>query len=283
MKAFLFSGQGSQKVGMGYGLFEKYPEYVKICDQVLGFSIVSLCLEDICGQQNQTKFTQPAVFVVNALSYIDKIENEPEPDFLAGHSLGEYNALFAAGVFTFEDTLKLVKKRGELMGAESGGSMLAVFEGNADKLQGLINDERIVDVFIANYNSPNQIVLSGKKEGIKNAKTVFEKEEIAFSELNVSGAFHSIFMQNAKEIFSDFINKYNLNSPKIPVVSNVTARPYEKHRIRELVLDQMIKPVNWRDSIKYMINDGVCQFEQVGSGKTLIKFLNQIKKEAVMS
>jgi trans-AT polyketide synthase/acyltransferase/oxidoreductase domain-containing protein len=161
---------------MGAELFDEFPELTASADKILGYSIKELCTEDKKNQLNKTAFTQPALYVVNGLSYLKKLkETGKTPDYVAGHSLGEYSALFAAGAFDFETGLKLVKKRGELMGKVINGTMAAVVGLDEDRIKKILNENNFHSIDIANYNTPTQIVLSGPKESIKNAKEVFEK------------------------------------------------------------------------------------------------------------
>ena len=164
MLAYLFPGQGSQKKGMGLSLFEHYPELVKEADAILGYSIEDLCLNDPDDLLKQTQYTQPALYVVNALSYLERIkEDGKEPDYVAGHSLGEYDALFAAGVFDFATGLKLAKRRGELMAEARNGGMAAVIGMKENEIRKVIEENELQQIDIANLNSPNQIVISGPK------------------------------------------------------------------------------------------------------------------------
>ena len=158
---YVFPGQGSQKVGMGKELFDKYPDIINRADKILGYSIKTLCIEDPDGRLNKTEFTQPALYVVNALHYMNEIESGPKPDFLAGHSLGEISALYASGVLTFEDGLTIVKKRGELMSNEQGGGMAAVLGLSAEKNSESLLSNNLDKIDLANFNSPMQTVISG--------------------------------------------------------------------------------------------------------------------------
>ncbi len=229
MNACVFPGQGSQFIGMGSDLFEKYPDIVEICDKVLDYSIVDLCLNDKNNKLNMTEFTQPALYTVNAMYYYEMLKKEGKPLYVAGHSLGEYNALLAAEVFNFETGLKLVKKRGELMGKAQNGAMAAVIGLNANIISTLLEDNKLDDkIFLANYNAPNQLVISGEKEKIKSAKTIFmEAGARAYAVLQVSGAFHSPFMKESMIKYKSEVDKVDFKAPCIPVIANMTAKPYE--------------------------------------------------------
>src|SRR5215510_14092967 len=178
MIACLFPGQGSQRRGMGQGLFDEVREYAAVerdVDTILGYSLRKLCLEDPDTRLKETQFTQPSLYVVNALHYYKAVSEGIRPAFLAGHSLGEYNGLLAAGVFDFLTGLRLVKKRGELMSQARNGAMAAVIGLSADAIAKLIRENGLASIDVANFNSPSQIVLSGPVEDIKRVGPIFEK------------------------------------------------------------------------------------------------------------
>ncbi|MEE0930377.1 MAG: ACP S-malonyltransferase [Acutalibacteraceae bacterium] len=280
MITYMFPGQGSQAKGMGEQLFSEFPDLVKKADELLGYSIQELCLEDPYEQLNLTQYTQPALYIVNALSYFHKInETGRKPDFVAGHSLGEYNALLAAEVFDFETGLRLVKKRGELMGQASGGAMAAVLKLNEAKVRNILWEYGLDNIDIANLNSEGQIVISGKVEDIDYAKTIFEKEGAGYVKLTVGAAFHSRYMVDAKAEFGEYIKNFRLSAPKIPIISNVTALPHESYCIEEKMVEQLCAPVRWTDSVRYLLEQGCEDFEELGPGKVLTKLVNRIKLE----
>ncbi len=175
MATFIFPGQGSQVKGMGGNLFNEFRELTAQADDILGYSIKELCMEDPNSTLGQTQYTQPALFVVSALSYLKRIkETGRKPDFVAGHSLGEYNALFAAGAFDFETGLKLVKKRGELMSLATGGSMAVVLGITEENIVEVLEQNGLYSIDIANVNSPYQVAISGLKEDIDKARLNFQ-------------------------------------------------------------------------------------------------------------
>lgn len=282
MIAYLFPGQGSQVKGMGEGLFEEFEEFILKADDILGYSIKELCLEDPKNQLGQTNYTQAALFVVNALSYLKKIkETGIIPDYVAGHSLGEYNALFAAGAFDFETGLKLVKRRGELMSQATGGGMAAVLGLKEEVLNEIICKNNIQGIDVANFNSPNQIVISGRKDMIEQAKPMFKNAGAkAYIILKVSGAFHSRYMQNAKDSFEEYLSQFEFSKLKIPVISNIHARPYKQYEIRNTLINQIVSPVRWSESIRYLMGKNVTQIIQIGPGNVLIGLVDTIKREA---
>jgi len=282
MKAIIFPGQGSQSKGMGDQLFDKYDELTSKASEILGYSIKKLCLEDPDNQLAQTQYTQPALFVINALMWLETKESlDKMPEYLAGHSLGEYNALFAAEAFDFEIGLKLVKKRGELMSLSKGGGMAAVIGLDENKINTIISENNLNNLYIANYNSTAQIVISGKDSEIIEAEPFFKASDAKmYVKLKVSGAFHTRFMEVASVEFSRYINDIKFNEIKIPVISNVTARPYSSNKISELLCQQLTSPVQWTDSIRYLMGKKVDKFQEVGPGKVLTGLIRRIKKEA---
>ena len=201
MRCIMFPGQGSQKIGMGEDLFDIFPEEVTLANTILNYDIKELCLKDPNSNINNTEFTQPALFFVSALHTLKlKKTNEFNTDFVIGHSLGEYNALFAANVFSLETGLKLVQKRGKLMASATGGSMAAIVGLTQDQIKQILSKHTLLDIDIANFNEPKQTVISGPKQSIETAKEIFETEGARrYIQLAVSGAFHSRYMEQAKQ------------------------------------------------------------------------------------
>lgn len=278
MQAILFPGQGSQFKGMGKDVFPLFPELVKSASDILGFSLEALCLDDTEGLLSKTQYTQPALYVVNALHYLRRQQSQAnaEPDFLAGHSLGEYNALFAAGVFSFETGLRLVKKRGELMGAASGGGMAAVLGVPAAQLRAMLDEQGLAQVDVANLNTPTQTVIAGDKDALAAAAELFARHNLRYVPLNVSAAFHSRHMQAAQAEFAQFLQAFSFAPPKIPVIANATARPYEPERIAETLARQIASPVQWVDSIRWLMGRGDVAFQEIGAS-VLTKMVAEIK------
>lgn len=282
MKTYVFPGQGSQKKGMGADLFEEFKDIVAEADRILGYSIKDLCLTDANDNLNQTQYTQPALYTVNALSYLKKIkETAVKPDFVAGHSLGEYNALFAAGAFDFATGLKLVQKRGQLMSRATGGGMAAVIGLKEEQIAEALKRNNLQSIEMANYNSLTQIVLSGPKQDIEAAKPVFEGKEGAqmYVVLKTSGAFHSRYMEDAKQEFEVFLNDFQFSEIKIPVISNVHARPYKQSDIKANLVQQITHPVKWTESIRYLMGRGEMEYEEIGVGNVLTKLIKRITVE----
>lgn len=280
-RTYVFPGQGAQKVGMGEQLFDEFADLTRKADKILGYSIKELCLKDPNNELNQTQFTQPALYVVNALSYQKKIkEDKTKPSYLAGHSLGEYNALQAAGIISFEDGLKLVKKRGELMSQAKNGGMAAVLNSSEEDIKAILKNAKLTTIDLANMNSPTQIVISGIKDDINKAQPFFEKANTMFIPLNTSGAFHSRYMKEAEKEFAKVVNETKFSKPKIPVIANVTGKPYEADKMAENLVKQISNCVRWTDSINYLLdeNNGEIEFEELGVGDVLTKLVKAIQR-----
>lgn len=281
MSGYIFSGQGSQKKGMGSGLFEQYPILIKEADEILGYSVEELCLTDPNNLLNLTQYTQPAVFIVNALTYLEYQKKNPvNPEFYAGHSLGEYNALYAAGVFDWKTGIQLVKKRGELMGKSSSSGMAAVIGLSCSDIEEIIKKNNLTQVDVANYNTPQQTVISAPKDIINEIQHYFEEAGARYVILNVSAGFHSRYMDQARVEFEEYIKNIELKQPTVPVIANLTARPYKYKNMKETLLDQINHSVQWTDSIRYMMGKGVEDIVNVGYGTEARSMVRQIKRLA---
>uniref|UniRef100_A0A2Z2H198 [acyl-carrier-protein] S-malonyltransferase n=1 Tax=Herpetosiphon sp. B060 TaxID=2002978 RepID=A0A2Z2H198_9CHLR len=275
MRAFIFPGQGSQKQGMGEDLFEAFPELTDQASQILGYSIRELCLRDPQRQLAQTQYTQPALYVICVLSYLAEVSRGIRPDFVAGHSVGEYSALFAADVFDFETGLRLVQKRGELMAKAQNGGMAAVGGLSEAQIRSILNQHQLYSLDIANLNAPTQVVLSGPNDDIIAAQAVFEAAQAQlYIKLNVSGAFHSRYMNKSRDEFGTFIASMQFAEPRIPVIANLDANPYTASTIKRNLVEQITHSVRWVESIEYLLHAGVNEFKEIGPGTVLTK-LNQ--------
>jgi malonyl CoA-acyl carrier protein transacylase len=270
---------------MGAELFDTVKEFAEVerdIDGLLGYSVRELCLHDSHGRLTQTAFTQPALYVVNALHYFAALSAGKRPQLVAGHSLGEYNALLAAGVFDFLTGLKLVHKRGELMSAVSNGGMAAVIGITGDRLMQLLREHELTGLDVANFNSPTQTVISGPLTDIEQARPLLESAGVEmFVPLPVSGAFHSRYMLPAATEFARFLAPFTLNEPQLPVIANVTARPYPSGSgaapIKELLAKQIHSPVQWTATMSYLIGRGTDNFHEMGPGSVLTRLAEQIK------
>lgn len=276
MSTIVFPGQGAQHRGMGAKLFTEFHELCAVADDILGYSIKNLCLEDKENCLNLTQFTQPALYTVNTFHYLHHLKEHPKPKFLAGHSLGEYNALLAAGVFDFETGLKLVQKRGQLMSGAQNGGMLALIRTNQGLVEKVLSDNQLDSIDVANYNSPSQLVLSGRAADITLAKKVFDNEKIFCIPLKVSGAFHSRQMKSAAEEYQRFLAGFEFSSIKIPVIANITGLPYQADQIKNMLIKQLYSSVQWTDTIRYLMAVEQVDLIEVGPGRVLTKLNNEI-------
>ena len=287
MTAFVFPGQGSQKRGMGQGLFDEVREYSAVekdVDAILGYSLRKLCLEDPDNRLKETQFTQPCLYVVNALHYYKAASQGTRPAYVAGHSLGEYNALLAAGVFDFLTGLRLVKKRGELMSQAKNGGMGAVLGLSSTIIKNAIVEYGLQTLDVANFNTPSQTVISGPVEDIRRAGPVFEKLGARmYVPLQVSAAFHSRYMGPAARAFADYLAPMSFASPRIPVIANVTAQPYPtgnpSESVKSLLTRQIDHSVLWVQSVRLLISEGVNSIHGNGSGNVLTRSIQEIRQD----
>ncbi|MGM1064878.1 ACP S-malonyltransferase [Saccharothrix sp. Mg75] len=269
MQAWVFPGQGSQRRGMGADVLDRFPELVARADAELGLPVRDLLLRDPDNLLRETRYAQPALFVVGALTFLDAREREPLPAYLAGHSLGEYAALFAAGVFDFAAGLRMVRRRGELMGEARGGGMLAVLGLDAERVAELVA-EHAPDVDPANVNAPDQVVLSGPRDSLSALAPVLTAlPGVRCVPLNVSAAFHSRYMAGAAEEFRRVVAAETFADPAVPVVANVTGEPYTPGRVAELLAEQIVRPVQWARTVDHLRRAGVCELRELGPGTVL--------------
>jgi malonyl CoA-acyl carrier protein transacylase len=279
--AYVFPGQGSQAKGMGEALFGLFPELVREADGILGYSIEELCVKDPGNQLQQTQFTQVALFVVNALSWLKlAAEAKSPPDYFMGHSLGEYDALYASGAVSFADGVRLVQRRGQLMAKARNGGMAAVVGLKEDDVRRVLAEHGARDLVIANLNAPTQTVIAGPAQTVLDAKDVFERANATYMPLKVSGAFHSPLMEDAAAEFRAFVASIRFERPRVPVIANVTARPYGDAPIGAMLVDQITHPVKWSEGIRYLMGKGVDTFTEVGPGRVLTGLVTRIKRDA---
>ena len=244
MKAYLFPGQGAQRLGMGADLFDAYPDLTWRAGEILDYDIAALCREGPIEKLSETRFTQPALYVVNALKYLKHRDETGEaPDFLLGHSVSEYVALFASGVLDFATGLSLVARRGALMAEARGGGMAAVLGLDPETVADLIAREGLTDIYPANFNTPRQIVVSGRRDAIVAAEPLFLAAGAShYKVLPVSGAFHTPFMEAARAAFAGIVAAADFSPQQVPVISNVTARPHVDADIRARMVEQITAP-----------------------------------------
>ena len=286
-KSWIFPGQASQKVGMGLDLYENTDlgrNYYDLANDILGEDIKDISFNGPDEKLKITKFTQPAIFIVSTIISHLLLEKGHNPDGVAGHSLGEYSALAAAGGIDFETGLELVKVRSNSMdnaGKLTPGTMAAVIGMDRDKVKELtqkLSSEQIV--VAANYNTENQIVISGNIETVKDFIDIAKENGARMAiPLNVSGAFHSPLMKPAREELADKLDSIEINDINIPIYSNVNAKPTRKGSdIKKSLINQLENPVLWFDSINNMVNDKFSKFTEIGPGKVLCGLNKKINK-----
>ena len=276
--AFIFPGQASQYVGMGKDLYEKYSSVRNVFDRandIMGFDLKRVCFEGPEEELKKTYITQPAIFVHSVAVFQILREKGVQTAGVAGHSLGEYSALVAAGSLSFEDGLRLVKERGRLMyeaGRQQSGTMAAIIGLSPEQVYAIceeINASGIVQP--ANFNSPGQIAISGDVESVH--KAIIKAKEAGAKkavELVVSGAFHSPLMASAQQGLKKVLDETEIKEACVPLYSNVEAQAVrEASKIRQLLYEQLTKPVLWQSLIENMIKDGFEQFFELGPGKVL--------------
>lgn len=287
--AFLFPGQGSQVSGMGKDLYEKYDAAKKVfetADKVLGFKISEICFNGTDEELKMTKNSQPAI-LATSLACLEalKSEVEIEPVATAGHSLGEYGALYAAGVLEIGDAIAVTGKRAELMNEsaeKTNGSMAAVIGLTPDEIwDGLKELQKDGKISVANYNSPAQTVITGEKDLIEKSVDILKaKGAKRVIPLAVSGAFHSELMAEASEKFAEFVKDYNFKDAKIPVYENVDGMPVTSgEELKKRVPAQIRSSVHWTETINGMVAQGITTFIELGAGKVLAGLNKKINAE----
>ncbi len=286
--AYIFPGQASQKVGMGRDLYDNFDSAKAVfaqADETLGFSLSRLCFEGPEDELRQTINTQPALVTVSfaclqAAREMKGSNRLPPPSFVAGHSLGEYTALAAAGVLDFATTVYLARERGRLMyqaGLRNPGGMVAVLGLDEVALAEICAE---TDTRIANINCPGQLVISGAKENLTKAADLAKaKGAHRVIPLAVSGAFHTPLMQSAVDGLSGIIANLSFHEPLIPIIANTTAQPMTAAEpVTAELLRQLCSSVQWQRSVEYMVNEGVSTFIEIGPGKVLSGLIRRINK-----
>lgn len=289
MKAYVFPGQGAQFVGMGKDLYDNNPEAKELFEKandILGFRITDLMFEGTEEDLKQTKVTQPAIFL-HSVILAKSLGDDFKPDMVAGHSLGEFSALVAAGALSFEEGLKLVSKRAQAMQKacearpSTMAAVLALPDEKVEEICGEVDDI----VAPANYNCPGQVVISGSIEGIDAAceKLLAAGAKRALK-LKVGGAFHSSLMQPAQEELAEAINAAEFKTPVCPIYQNVDGRPHtDPVEIKENLIKQLTAPVRWTQDVQAMVEDGADEFIELGPGSVLQGLVKKIAKEVSTS
>jgi malonyl CoA-acyl carrier protein transacylase len=283
MRVTGFPGQGAQTKGMGAELFGRYPDLLAQADEILGYSVAELCLENRDGRLTRTRYAQPALYTVGVLSLLRHRESDPEPpDYYVGHSLGEYVALHAAGVFDFATGLRLVRCRGILMSRSREGAMAAVLGLSLEQVRALIDEAGLEELDVALHNAPGQFALSGPAESIDRLVSVAAESEVRCVRLNVSGPFHSRSMRPCAEAFGDYLGRFALSAPRVPVLANTTGRPHRTGQIAAELVRQIHSPVLWMEGIRYLTARDDIDFTELGPGRTLTGMVERIVRERAL-
>lgn len=286
-KAYLFPGQGSQKTGMGKNHFDAHPEFKALCEQAneaLGFSLTDVMFDGPDEKLRQTEYTQPAIFLHSVALFATL---KQQAGMVAGHSLGEFSALTAAGALSFDDAIRIVRKRGELMqaaGEANPGAMAAVIgmaDQDVEETCKEASEQSGKAVVAANYNASGQLVISGYEEAVDVAITLLKAKGCKLAKkLPVSGAFHSPLMQPALDGLRESLEAVTISEPKCPVYANFTAQATtHPDEIRSNLLEQLLNPVRWTQTLEHMQHDGARYFIEVGPGNVLQGLVKRTLKD----
>jgi [acyl-carrier-protein] S-malonyltransferase len=289
--AFLFPGQGSQFVGMGkdhYDSNEAVKARFDTANEILGIDLKSIMFDGPEESLKQTEFTQPAIFL-HSVALFETLD--AKPDMVAGHSLGEFSALVACGAVSFEDALKIVRKRGQLMqkaGSENPGTMAAIIGMDDEAVEEICSEASEAtgkEVVAANYNCPGQLVISGYLEAVEKAVEIAKEKGARMAMLlPVSGAFHSSLMQPALDGLRSELENLEIKSPSCPIYSNFTAQPTtDVEEIRSNLLNQLLNPVRWTQTLLNMMENNANSFIEVGPGKVLQGLVKRTNRKAEIS
>lgn len=289
--AYLFPGQGSQFVGMAKNHYNENPEVASLfnrANEILGFELTRIMFEGPEEELTRTGFTQPAIFL-HSVALFNTLN--AKPDMVAGHSLGEFSALVACRATSFEDTLKIVRKRGELMeqaGKDNPGTMAAIIGLEDEVVEEVCAEASQAigkEVIAANYNCPGQLVISGFTEAVEKAVELASEKGARMAKiLPVSGAFHSQLMQPAYDGLKSGLQDLTISVPDCPIYSNFTAQPTtDPEEIRSNLLNQLLNPVRWTQTLNHMMENGAEAFVEVGPGKVLQGLVKRTNRKAQIS
>ena len=268
---------------MGADLFARYPTLVAQADEIVGYSLRRLCLDDPDQRLGQTQYTQPALFVVSALSCLHRREQGGAPAAcFAGHSLGEFNALHAAGAFDFATGVALVAERGQLMAQAPNGAMAAVIGLGEEQVRALLARSEFTQVDVANVNSAIQTVVSGSCDDIERCEALFTGAGARYVRLKVSAAFHSRAMREVEERFAAYVAGVPLRPLAAGVISNCTARPYPTTDYQTLLTRQITQPVRWYESMSRLLANGDVELTEVGPGDVLTNLQFKIRQSPMV-
>jgi len=281
MIAFVFPGQGSQYVGMGKDIIKFSKDLFDLAGNILGLDLERLCIEGPDTELNKTENTQPAILTVSYALLRKVLELGIKPDYVSGHSLGEYTAALCAEVFSFSDAIKITRKRGKLMQEalpEGKGAMTAILGLDEEKVKEICKSVSNGYVELANINCPGQIVISGEASAVREASELAkQKGAKKVIQLQVSIPSHCMLMKSASEKFEEFLKDFKLQDAKFSIISNSDAS--EKRTATEIInslVKQLYTPVRWQECVKYMISKGVDTFIEIGPGKVLSGLIKRI-------
>ena len=277
----MFPGQGSQHVGMGEELFARYPQVCARANEILGYSLTDICLAD--GEQlKQTRYTQPAIYLVSCLDHLAWTEDKARsfPSAYIGHSAGLYAALYASGILDLYDGLRVIAKRGELMQKMKGGAMMAVISSDTSGIEKDLARLGLFDVEVANFNSREQVVIAGLAEAISQATKPLQELGYRCVPLPVGGAFHSRHMAPCRKEFMACLLDLEFRAPQVTVISTTTGEEIDRRRLLEEMAYQLVRPVRWWQTIHHLVaGSGGKRFYEFGPGTILTNLTESILHE----